>query len=200
VEDRLDLNRLAVRHPSATYFIKVSGDSMIGAGIGDGDLLVVDRSLNAEHGDIVVASVAGEFTVKELQTRPVLSFCRIMPAISRLPFSPKRSCRSSASSPTRSKRINMFALVDVNSFYASCEKVFRPDLEGKPIVVVSNNDGCIISLSREAKQFGIKMGEPYFKFKEKLFPARVYVFSSNYALYADLSSRVMQTLTDLAPA
>ena len=94
----------------------------------------------------------------------------------------------------------MFALVDVNSFYASCEKVFRPDLEGKPIVVVSNNDGCIISLSREAKQFGIKMGEPYFKFKEKLYPSKVYVFSSNYALYADLSSRVMQTLTDLAPA
>lgn len=94
----------------------------------------------------------------------------------------------------------MFALVDVNSFYASCERVFRPDLEGKPIVVVSNNDGCIISLSREAKQFGIKMGEPYFKFKEKRYPSRVYVFSSNYALYADLSSRVMQTLTDLAPA
>ena len=94
----------------------------------------------------------------------------------------------------------MLALVDVNSFYASCEKVFRPDLEGKPIVVVSNNDGCIISLSREAKQFGIKMGEPYFKFKEKLYPSKVYVFSSNYALYADLSSRVMQTLTDLAPA
>lgn len=94
----------------------------------------------------------------------------------------------------------MFALVDVNSFYASCETVFRPDLAGKPIVVVSNNDGCIISLSREAKQFGIKMGEPYFKFKEKGYPSRVYVFSSNYALYADLSSRVMQTLTDLAPA
>jgi DNA polymerase V len=94
----------------------------------------------------------------------------------------------------------MFALVDVNSFYASCERVFRPDLQGKPIVVVSNNDGCIISLSPEAKQFGIKMGEPYFKFKEKRFPERVYVFSSNYALYADLSSRVMQTLTDLAPA
>jgi len=94
----------------------------------------------------------------------------------------------------------MFALVDVNSFYASCETVFRPDLLGKPIVVVSNNDGCIISLSREAKQFGIKMGEPYFKFKEKRFPSRVYVFSSNYALYADLSSRVMQTLTDMAPA
>ncbi|HDS9357762.1 TPA: translesion error-prone DNA polymerase V autoproteolytic subunit [Enterobacter chengduensis] len=72
VEERLDLNRLVVRHPSATYFVKVSGDSMIGAGIGDGDLLVVDRSLDAVHGDIIVASVGGEFTVKELQTRPAL--------------------------------------------------------------------------------------------------------------------------------
>ncbi|ATA24599.1 translesion error-prone DNA polymerase V autoproteolytic subunit [Brenneria goodwinii] len=72
VEDSLDLNKLVVKHPSATYFVRVSGDSMIGAGIGDGDLLVVDRSLTAEHGDIVVAAVAGEFTVKELRTRPVL--------------------------------------------------------------------------------------------------------------------------------
>ncbi|HDR2754035.1 MULTISPECIES: translesion error-prone DNA polymerase V autoproteolytic subunit [Enterobacter] len=76
VEDRIDLNKLAVKHPSATYFVKVSGDSMIGAGIGDGDLLVVDRSLTAGHGDIVVAAVDGEFTVKELQTRPVL---RLLP-------------------------------------------------------------------------------------------------------------------------
>ena len=72
VEDRLDLNRLAVRHPSATYFIKVSGDSMIGAGIGDGDLLVVDSSRTAEHGDIVIAAVEGEFTVKRLQLRPTV--------------------------------------------------------------------------------------------------------------------------------
>ena len=70
VEESLDLNRLVVKHPSATYFVRVSGDSMIGAGIGDGDLLVVDRSLKADHGDIVVAAVAGEFTVKELRTRP----------------------------------------------------------------------------------------------------------------------------------
>ena len=72
VEESLDLNQLVVKHPSATYFVRVSGDSMIGAGIGDGDLLVVDRSLKAEHGDIVVAAVAGEFTVKELRTRPSL--------------------------------------------------------------------------------------------------------------------------------
>ncbi len=96
VEDRIDLNKLAVKHPSATYFVKVSGDSMIGAGIGDGDLLVVDRSLTAEHGDIVVAAVDGEFTVKELQTRPVL---RLLPHNTRyqpIRFIPKRSCKSSA--------------------------------------------------------------------------------------------------------
>ncbi len=72
VEDSLDLNKLLIKHPSATYFVKVSGDSMIGAGIGNGDMLVVDRALTARHGDIVVAAVAGEFTVKELQTHPTL--------------------------------------------------------------------------------------------------------------------------------
>lgn len=93
----------------------------------------------------------------------------------------------------------MFALVDVNNFYASCETVFRPDLVGKPVVVVSNNDGCIISRSAEAKALGISMGAPYFKIKNELSRQRVTVFSSNYALYADLSHRVMQTLMDLAP-
>jgi DNA polymerase V len=72
VEEILDLNKLVVKHPSATYFVRASGDSMIGAGISNGDLLVVDRSLSAVHGDIVIAAVAGEFTVKELRTRPRL--------------------------------------------------------------------------------------------------------------------------------
>jgi len=94
----------------------------------------------------------------------------------------------------------MFALVDVNSFYTSCETVFRPDLRGKPVVVVSNNDGCIISRSAEAKRLGIKMGEPYFKIKKELQRQQVQVFSSNYALYADLSHRVMTILAELAPA
>lgn len=93
----------------------------------------------------------------------------------------------------------MFALVDVNSFYTSCETVFRPDLKGKPIVVVSNNDGCVISLSAEAKALGIKMGAPYFKIKEQLRHQQVSVFSSNYTLYADLSHRVMLTLIEMAP-
>ncbi|MDU4093121.1 MAG: translesion error-prone DNA polymerase V subunit UmuC [Pantoea sp.] len=94
----------------------------------------------------------------------------------------------------------MFALVDVNSFYTSCETIFRPDLQGKPIIVVSNNDGCIISRSAEAKSLGIKMGEPFFKIREKSYNTKVYVFSSNYALYADLSERVMQTLSEIAPS
>ncbi|MDZ7278805.1 translesion error-prone DNA polymerase V subunit UmuC [Pantoea eucrina] len=93
----------------------------------------------------------------------------------------------------------MFALVDVNSFYASCETVFRPDLRGLPVVVLSNNDGCVIARSAEAKKLGIKMGDPFFKMKDDLRRHRVQVFSSNYALYADMSSRVMTTLEDMAP-
>ena len=93
----------------------------------------------------------------------------------------------------------MFALVDVNSFYTSCETVFRPDLQGKPVVVVSNNDGCIISRSADAKELGIGMAGPYFKLKDELKRQKVQVFSSNYALYADMSRRVMTILEEMAP-
>ncbi|KTS70588.1 translesion error-prone DNA polymerase V subunit UmuC [Pantoea stewartii] len=94
----------------------------------------------------------------------------------------------------------MFALVDVNSFYASCETVFRPDLRGKPVVVLSNNDGCVIARSAEAKKLQIPMGAPYFKLKNEFRRYNVQVFSSNYALYADMSNRVMTTLEDMCPA
>ena len=94
----------------------------------------------------------------------------------------------------------MFALVDVNSFYASCETVFRPDLKGVPVVVLSNNDGCVIARNDEAKALGISMGVPFFQLKETLRRHRVQVFSSNYALYADMSHRVMTTLEEMAPA
>lgn len=76
----------------------------------------------------------------------------------------------------------MFGLADVNSFYASCEKVFRPDLRARPVVVLSNNDGCVIARSAEAKQLQIKMGMPWFQLKEIQFPEKVQVFSSNYEL------------------
>lgn len=93
----------------------------------------------------------------------------------------------------------MYALVDCNNFYASCERVFQPQLVGKPIVILSNNDGCIISRSDEVKALGIKMGQPEFKIRQELKEKNVLTFSSNYPLYGDLSSRVMKILEGFTP-
>ncbi|MEO8862211.1 MAG: Y-family DNA polymerase [Ginsengibacter sp.] len=92
----------------------------------------------------------------------------------------------------------MYAVVDCNSFYCSCERVFRPDLNNKPVVVLSNNDGCIISRSDEAKMIGVEMAGPYFKAKNLIEKNNVATFSSNYNLYGDMSRRVMDTLKILA--
>ena len=92
-----------------------------------------------------------------------------------------------------------FALIDCNSFYASCERVFRPDLAHVPVAVLSNNDGCVIARSYDAKPF-IKMGEPYFQIKHKLRQHGIVAFSSNYALYGDMSERVMSLIEALVPA
>ncbi|UVN43320.1 Y-family DNA polymerase [Pseudomonas mosselii] len=93
----------------------------------------------------------------------------------------------------------VFALIDCNSFYASCERVFRPDLAKTPIVVLSNNDGCVIARSYDAKPY-VKMGEPYFQAKEKLRRHGIVAFSSNYALYGDMSERVMSLIESMVPA
>ncbi len=92
----------------------------------------------------------------------------------------------------------MFGLVDCNNFYASCERVFRPDLDDCPIVVLSNNDGCVIARSNEVKSLGVPMGAPYFKVRDTLQHAGVKVFSSNYALYGDMSGRVMAVLAEFS--
>ena len=86
------------------------------------------------------------------------------------------------------------ALIDCNSFYVSCERLFNPKIQNVPVVVLSNNDGCVISRSTEAKKLGIRMGEPYFKVKDLVKKNNVQIFSSNYALYGDLSRRVMKVL------
>ena len=93
----------------------------------------------------------------------------------------------------------IFALVDCNTFYASCERVFRPDLKNKPVVVLSNNDGCVVSMSAEARAAGIKRGVPVFKIKDLIDKHGVAVFSSNDTLYGDISSRVMRSLHDFSP-
>lgn len=94
----------------------------------------------------------------------------------------------------------MYALCDCNNFFASCERVFNPSLNGKPVVVLSNNDGCIIARSEEAKAVGIKMGQPLYQAQELIKRHGVAVFSSNYQLYGDMSHRVMQTLKQYAPS
>lgn len=93
----------------------------------------------------------------------------------------------------------MYGLLDCNNFYASCERVFNPSLNGKPIVVLSNNDGCVISRSNEAKALGIPMGESAYKLKELLEKRNVHIFSSNYVLYGDMSHRVMGMLAEMVP-
>jgi len=93
----------------------------------------------------------------------------------------------------------IFALADCNNFYASCERVFDPKLEGRPIVVLSNNDGCVVARSDEAKALGIKLGTPEFEIRDLLTAHQVRIFSSNYVLYGDMSERVMETLQEFTP-
>lgn len=93
----------------------------------------------------------------------------------------------------------MFALIDCNNFYASCERVFRPDLNGKPVVVLSNNDGCVIARSNEAKDVGVPMGAPAFEFEKLFQEKKVQVFSANFHLYGDMSNRVMSILSAYSP-
>lgn len=93
----------------------------------------------------------------------------------------------------------MIGLADCNNFYCSCERVFRPDLIGKPVVVLSNNDGCVIARSEEAKALGYKMGDPFYQVKEKLEAEGVAIFSSNYTLYGSLSNRVMSMISHYSP-
>jgi len=92
-----------------------------------------------------------------------------------------------------------YALIDGNNFYVSCERVFDPALEGRPVVVLSNNDGCAVSRSNEAKALGVKMGAPWFQMRELAERHGIVALSSNYALYADLSGRMMSILGEFAP-
>ena len=93
----------------------------------------------------------------------------------------------------------MYGIIDCDNCYVSCERVFRPDLKGKPVVVLSNNDGCIVARSNEAKRMGIKAGMPYFKLAEQFPDEKIAVFSSNYELYGELTARVVDIIRQEAP-
>ena len=94
----------------------------------------------------------------------------------------------------------MYGIIDCDNCYVSCERVFRPDLNGKPVVVLSNNDGCVVARSNEAKAMGIKAGTPYFQLAEQFPNQKIAVFSSNYELYSDLTGRVVSIIRQEAPA
>src|SRR5579859_5665120 len=96
-------------------------------------------------------------------------------------------------------RRNVIALVDCNNFYVSCERVFNAALHNRPVIVLSNNDGCVVARSNESKKLGIKMGQPLFQCQDIIEQHHVQVFSSNYSLYADMSSRVMKVLASFSP-
>src|SRR4030065_443883 len=91
------------------------------------------------------------------------------------------------------------ALIDCNNFYVSCERVFQPRLEGRPVVVLSNNDGCVVARSQEVRDLGVKMAVPWFQIRELAERHGIIAFSSNYTLYADMSNRVMRLLADFSP-
>lgn len=116
-----------------------------------------------------------------------------------MPFTSFKPRRTAQAPVTESGRPCLWALVDCQTFYCSCERLFRPDLKDKPVVVLSNNDGCLISLSQEARALGFKMGDVYYQAEKRLRAAGVAVFSSNYALYGDLSRRVIETMESVAP-
>ena len=100
----------------------------------------------------------------------------------------------------KAKILVMYALIDGNTFYASCERVFDPTLQNRPVVVLSNNDGCIVTLTKEAKALGLKRGTPLFQVKDTIDRNGVAVFSSNYELYGDMSARMMETIASLVPS
>ena len=197
IEEDIDLNMHLIRNVPATFIIRVQGKSMVDVGINDGDLLVVDKSLKPKNFSTVIANVHDELVVKTLVQERDKKFL----TSGSKEFSDRILINEEQdifiwglllmSSIQHTKKI---ALIDCNSFYVSCERLFNPKIRRKPVVVLSNNDGCIISRSNEAKALGIKMGEPYFKAKDIILKNKVEVFSSNYSLYGDLSRRVMRTL------
>ena len=161
---------------------------MLGAGIHPNDILVVDRSIEPVPGKIVICALNGELTVKRLERdneqwqlkaeNPDYPDIVIHEELETGDLG--RGYQSFIHSRVMQPLI---ALVDCNNFYVSCERVFRPDLIGKPVAVLSNNDGCIVARSQEVKDLGVKMGVPLFQIQQLVNQHQIKLFSSNYTLY-----------------
>jgi DNA polymerase V len=168
----LDFNELLIENPAATFAVRIAGDSMTGVGLYPGDIAVVDRSKTATDESIVLALLAGEFTIKRYRRKGK----RIWLQAENPAFKNTELNEDSAFEVwgviTKSIRMlqlmaDPIALVDCNNLYASCERVFQPTLRGRLVVVLSNNDGYVIARSNEAKALGIAMGESWHLCKDR---------------------------------
>ncbi len=208
IEEEIDLQRLLITNRPATFLVRVAGDSMVGARLFDGDLAVVDRSLDPRDGDVVVVDVDGDRSFKvwgRRGARVTLAFANpTLPALqprgrrARRGLGRRRQQHQPAA-PGGAAVSRALALIDGNSFYCSCERVFDPKLKRVPVIVLSNNDGCAIARTAEAKALGIGMGEPWFKIRDLCRREGVRVFSSNYALYGSMSARANEVYRRFSP-
>ena len=195
--DSIDLNRELIRHPATTFYARASGDSMKDCGIDDGDLLVIDKALEPQDGDIVVAFIDGEFTLKTVRFDDNEKCIWLVPANEE--YTPIKITEENNFLIWGVLTYNIKRQLRKGRFYCSCERVFNPLLRDKPVVVLSNNDGCVVARSNEVKAMGIKMGTPLYQIREVLEANNVAVFSSNYNLYGDMSRRVMMLLSEFTP-
>ena len=205
VDRPLDFNELLIEHPAATFAIRIEGDSMTGAGIFPGRYR--RRRSRAQAGQRQHrAGAAGRLLHRQAvpDRDPARCGCRRkIPPIPTCRLSDDSRLRGvgryHAQHPHAGAMSGPVALVDCNNFYVSCERVFQPELRGRPVVVLSNNDGCVIARSNEAKALGIAMGAPWHLHRAQFEKPGVIVRSSNYTLYGDMSARVMKVLSDLHP-
>ncbi len=169
-----------------------------------GQLLIVDRMPETTDKDIVIARIGNDLCVKRLRVLDDGAVCLHSenPNYKPIPICIEDNFEiwgKVLHSIQLFSKLKMIALVDCNNFYVSCERVFDPTLRRRPVVVLSNNDGCVIARSEEAKELGIKMGTPYFQIEHLIESKEVAVFSSNYTLYGDMSARVMESLHRFSP-
>ena len=183
----LDFNELLIENPAATFAVRIAGDSMTGVGLFPGDIAVVDRSRTAADGSIVLALLDGRIHDQALSLKGARAGSCREPGLSGYRAERRLGLRSVGRDhqidPHAVAMASPIALVDCNNFYASCERVFQPALRGRPVVVLSNNDGCVIARSNEAKALGIAMGEPWHLCKDRFEAGRSCAAQQLHALW-----------------
>ena len=199
---RVDLMAELIKHPQASFLLRIRGESMRDVGIFDGDVVLVDRAITPP-----LWSCGRRCCRKRIRLQNLADKGRAHQTQSRQPHVPrprsqrKPDCSGVGRRGSRHQTVqgltNVYALIDGNNFYVSCERVFRPDLNDRPVVVLSNNDGCAIARSNEAKALGIKMGAPWFQIKHLEEEAGLVALSANFSLYGDMSDRMMSLVAGL---